>query len=373
MSWFRLSINVHLFLVTVSANTSPKHSIEPFRRRSEGNDPATPLVNNSRRVSFQSSPILQCRYSRCARVVNASSVEAAAFKNCHNCSYTYCSRTCRRAHWEKHRKTCLFSRIGSLCRQVIAAIKEHKDTLYHLSLIARRGYISHGHGAVKCFFPCFEAAEKFLSDGLSCLGEITYIRWPDLLPSEMGPQLYSELVQMCKHYNPDTKLVLYVSICVVSETPSTGTIKWERQLVSRCAKMKLSKEIGIPIKDQDNPETLILTCQLIDPNNAKRLKRISVENVQKHLRMRGVSLKRQHPAIFKQLYAYIEDGTCEELTPITLYPKDATTGKSFMCIIMLGANSHSLRQVESAGVRVRTINMLQSEDEDDIVLPSPVI
>lgn len=359
MSWFRLSLNVHLFLVTVSANTSPHHSIEQFRRRSEGNDPATPLVNNSRRVSFQSSPILQCRYSRCARIVSASSVEAVAFKNCHNCSYTYCSRTCRRAHWEKHRKTCLFSRIGSLCRQVIAAIKEQKDTLYHLSLIARRGYLSHGHGAVKCFFPCFEAAEKFLSDGLSCLGELTYIRWPDLLPSEMGPQLYSELVQMCKHYNPDTKLILYVSICVVSETPSTGIVKWERQLVSRCAKMKLSKEIGIPIKDQDNPETLILTCQSID---SKKLKKISVENVQKHLRMRGVSLKRQHPVIFKQLSAYIEDRTCEELTPITLYPTDATTGKSFMCIIMLGANPNSLRQVESAGVRVRTINMLQSEE-----------
>lgn len=108
-------------------------------------------------------------------------------------------------------------------------------------------------------------------------------------------------------------------------------------------------------------------------NRFKKTQKISVENVQKHLRMRGISLKRQHPDIFKQLDAYIEDRTCEELTPITLYPTDATTGKSFMCIIMLGANPNSLRQVESAGVRVRTINMLQSEDEDDIVLPSPVI
>ena len=105
------------FLATGSANSSPNHSSE-FRRRSDGSE-QTSLGSISRRVSFQSSPVIQCRYSRCARVVSVSSPEAANFKNCHNCSYTYCSRACRRAHWEKHRKTCLFSRIGTLCRQVV--------------------------------------------------------------------------------------------------------------------------------------------------------------------------------------------------------------------------------------------------------------
>lgn len=311
-------------------------------------------------MSFQASPVLQCRYSRCGKTVSSSSSEAGNFKNCHNCSYTYCSRACRRAHWEKHRKTCLFSRIGTLCRQVIASIKEQKDTLYHLSLIARRGYLSHGLGAVKCFFPCPENAEKFLTGNLTDLGELTYVRWPDLLPSEMGPQLYSELVQMCRNYNPDTKMVLYVSVCVVSETPATGAVKWERQLVSRCAKMRLSKDISIPEKDQDNPETLILTCNSIEGLNENKAKKLIIDNVEKELKLRGVSLKRQHPIIFKQLCAYA-DGSCDKFTPITVYPKDVNTGKSFMCIIMLEADPESLRQVESAGVKVRTVDVLCAE------------
>lgn len=355
--------------------------MEPFRRRSEGSEPAATAttittsvsattgpgiggrVTPTRRVSFHSSPVLRCRYSRCGRIALAASDDGLAFKNCHNCSYTYCSRACRRAHWEKHRKTCLFSRVGSLCRQVIAAAKEQHDTLLHLSVIARRGYLSHGLGAVKCFFPCPESAEKFLKEGLDALGEITYVQWPDLLPSEMGSQLYTELVKMCKNYNPDSKLVLYVSVCVVSEAPAAGAVKWERQLVSRCAKMRLSKDIPIPEREHDNPETLILTCKYED-DDGKRLtsntletRRISFENIQKHLRQRGVSLKRQYPDIFKLLNEYV-NGNCDKFKPVTVYPRDAETGKTFMCIIMPDADPDSLKQVIDVGVKVRSIDVL---------------
>ncbi|KAL3276885.1 hypothetical protein HHI36_012256 [Cryptolaemus montrouzieri] len=332
--------------------------MDPFRRRSEGSEPST--YGNTRRVSLNSSPILKCRYSRCGKIALAASFEGNAFKNCHNCSYTYCSRQCRRAHWEKHRKTCLFSRIGTLCRQLIASIREQKDTLLHLSEMARRGYMSHGSGAVKCFFHNPESAEQFLSKGLQHLGELTYIRWQDLLPNEMGPQMYAELVKMCKSYNPDTKLVLYISICVISETPMTGAVKWERQLVSRCAKMRLSKDIPIPEKLPDNPETLILTCSPLKGNEAKitKLKETCFNNVLMQLRQRGVSLRRQHPDIYKQLQTYV-DSNCVKFTPVTVYPKDVNTGRSFMCIIMLEATTESVRQIETAGVRVRTVDVLK--------------
>lgn len=56
----------------------------------------------------------------------------------------YCSRDCRRAHWEKHRKACLHSRVSVLCRQVLSACKDDADTLSHLSILARRGYLSQG-------------------------------------------------------------------------------------------------------------------------------------------------------------------------------------------------------------------------------------
>ncbi|KAJ8985594.1 hypothetical protein NQ317_015085 [Molorchus minor] len=270
---------------TVSANASPTQPpevdvAEQFRRRSDGSEPATSSATDSRRVSFNSSPVLRCRYSRCARTVLATMPEAGTFKNCHNCPYTYCSRACRRAHWEKHRKTCLFSRIGTLCRQVIAACKEQKDSLTHLSLMARRGYLSHGAGAVKCFFPSPEAADAFLSEGVQQLGELTYVRWQDFLPSEMGPQLYAELTKMCKNYNPESKLVLYVSVCVVSETPASGAVKWERQLVSRCAKLRLSKDVQIREREPlENPETIVFTLAPIK-GAAGRIKEQRAEAVE---------------------------------------------------------------------------------------------
>ncbi|XP_057659058.1 uncharacterized protein LOC130895646 isoform X1 [Diorhabda carinulata] len=355
---------------TVSANTSPCHKSnaedpsEQFRRRSEGSEPSSNL--NSRRVSFSSSPVLRCRYSRCGRTVLISTSEASAFKNCHNCSYTYCSRACRRAHWEKHRKTCLFSRIGTLCRQVIASCKEKKDVLSHLSKIARRGYLSHGIGSVKCFFPNPESAEQFISNGLPGLGELTYVRWQDLLPSEMGSQLYAELVKMCKNYNPNSKLVLYVSICVISESPATGSVKWERQLVSRCAKMRLSKDIQIQDREPtENTETLILTSAPIetDPTTTKEIREKTVENLKDHLRNRGVSLKRQQPEIHKQLVDYCSN-VSKKFTPVTMYPKDNVSGKNLMCILMLDANQESVREIENAGVKVKTIDLLKDFCKD---------
>lgn len=63
----------------------------------------------------------------------------------------YCSRDCRRAHWEKHRKACLHSRVSVLCRQVLSACKDDTDTLSHLSILARRGYLSQGKQIIKLF------------------------------------------------------------------------------------------------------------------------------------------------------------------------------------------------------------------------------
>lgn len=225
---------------------------------------------------------------------------------------------------------CLFSRVGALCRQVLAAAKEHKETLKQLSLLARQGFLSQGSGAVKCFFSSPENAEKFISGDSTALGEPVYVKWADLMPSEMGPNLYSDLIKMCKTYNPDTRFVLYVSVCVVSEVPATGAVKWERQLVSRCAKIRLCKsvlETITPTHDAKNKDHI----KKSDSNHHSR--EISFAHVQKQLKQRGVSLRRQFPDVYQKLCAYV-DGKSDKFSPVTIYPKDITSGKSFMCIIM---------------------------------------
>uniref|UniRef100_A0A6E8W5G6 MYND-type domain-containing protein n=1 Tax=Anopheles coluzzii TaxID=1518534 RepID=A0A6E8W5G6_ANOCL len=166
----------------------------------------------ARRVSLDSAEAaghghyLKCRYPRCDATATLAEARKT-FKSCHNCSHLYCSRECRRAHWERHRKACLHSRVSALCRLVLSTCKDDADTLRHLSVLARRGYLSQGRGVVRILFRSPERADSFIKQGFQCLGEVSYVRWPDLLPAEMGPELYSELLKLSTEYKPDSKML----------------------------------------------------------------------------------------------------------------------------------------------------------------------
>ncbi|XP_061928945.1 uncharacterized protein LOC108001888 isoform X7 [Apis cerana] len=379
---------------------------ELVRRKSEGSD-TTPLKTGGaqsqrgggplahRRVSFDSNQeanglvgcnigekMIRCRNNKCSNTATLAEAKRT-YKSCHNCTCLYCSRECRRAHWQRHRRTCLHSRAGSLCKQVLSSAKEDPVTLKHISALAKRGHAFHGRGAVKCFFSSPEAAEKFIANGFVDLGEPTYVRWSDLLAREMGAELYAEVIRLCKSYNPDTRLVLYVAVCVVSEVPTSGAVKWERQLVSRCAKIHLdtanrhhtSSSSASPqgrqqstspcniTREMESPEMLVLTS--LPGNNGqntpKRIREISFNNIQRQLKLRGVSLRRHFPQVYRKLRAYV-DGTVDKFAPVTIYPRDQASGKSFMCIIMLGVEPERLQLLPTDSSRVRTVDISVEEE-----------
>lgn len=359
---------------------------QPPRRRSEGDaqkrDDITPNDSPSqRRVSLDSSEsksatagvssnvsasggdVTKCRYPKCE--ASTSNADARKhYKSCHNCSHMYCSRECRRAHWEKHRKACLHSRVSVLCRQVLSSCKDDADTLKHLSILARRGFLTQGRGVVRILFRSPESAEMFVKQGFQRIGEASYVRWPELMPQEMGPELYSELLRLSTEYKPESKMLIYVAICVVSEAPSnaTASVKWERQLVSRCAKLKLSKAIpsdltgpnatsavtaatnssmpttnvssAISAPTKTNSNVLILTFNLaLKCLNTPKNREIVLQNIQLVLKRRGVNLRKHYPEIFQRLMSFVE-GTTERFLPVTIHPRDTITGQSFICIIM---------------------------------------
>lgn len=344
---------------------------------------------------------MKCRYPKCETI--AAIQEARKhFKSCHNCSHMYCSRECRRAHWEKHRKACIYSRVSALCRQVLSSCKDDADTLKHLSILARRGYISQGRGVVRILFRSPESAEMFVKQGYQRIGEASYVRWPELMPQEMGPELYSELLRLSTEYKPDSKMLIYVAICVVSEAPSTLTasVKWERQLVSRCAKLKLSKFIpndlaaNIPLQVSSNKSTstiltsssnsvsataaalttksntnvLILTFDIASKNMCDLKNReIILQNIQIVLKKRGVSLRKHYPEIFQRLVSFVE-GTADRFLPVTIHPRDSTTGLSFICIIMPnsgGSDRIKLPEPEN-GNTVETIDCLALDVQGEV-------
>lgn len=309
--------------------------------------------------------LVRCRYPKCDTTATPTDAKKT-FKSCHNCSHLYCSRECRRNHWEKHRKACLHSRVSALCRQVLSACKDDSDTLRHLSLLARRGFLSQGRGVIRILFRSPESADGFIKHGFQCLGEVTYVRWPDLLPAEMGPELYSELLRLSTEYKPESKMLLYVAICVVSEAPSTAQapVKWERQLVSRCAKLKLCKTTVhdvalqplLPMSSTLENDVLILTFNL-SKRNTQRLREIVFSNIQATLRQKGVNLRRHFPEVFQRLASYVE-GTSDRFMPVTMHPRDTTTGRAFVCIIMPVSHENEIKIPSSDnGAKVQIINM----------------
>ena len=322
--------------------------------------------------------IVKCRYPKCESSTTPNEAKKN-YKSCHNCSHKYCSRECRRLHWEKHRKACLHSRVSALCRQVLSACKDDADTLRHLSLLARKGFLTQGRGVVRILFRSPESAEMFVKQGFQCIGEASYVRWPELLPQEMGAELYSELLRLSTEYKTDSKMLIFVAICVVSETPGSAAapVKWERQLVSRCAKLKLSKLIPTELAQstvitttaatttaanpQSDPDMDILILMLggsasttttnaaaayapttTEPehmpssnsvNNLKKTREQVLLNIQQILKRRGVNLRKTFPEVFQRLNSYVE-GTTDRFPPVTIHPRDTITGRAFICIIM---------------------------------------
>ncbi|XP_030240918.1 uncharacterized protein LOC108658740 isoform X5 [Drosophila navojoa] len=348
-------------------------------------------INNGGAIFGAASDQLQirCRNTKC----DASATPADAkklYKSCHNCTHLYCSRECRRAHWEKHRKACLHSRASNLCRQVLATCKDDVDSQRHLSLLARKGSISQGRGVVRVLFRSAEAAEGFIKHGFQCMGEASYVRWPDLMPAEMGLELYSELLKLSTEYKPESKMLIYVAICVVSEAPGMGQapVRWERQLVSRCAKLKLCKNVLAELELQqqalqqplavmavpERTEILILTFNpglRTVPGNRELI----LSNILDILSRRGVLLRKHYPEIYQRLQTYTE-GQTDKFNPVTLHPRDSQTGQSFVCIIMPVHTDSEFIKLPSAadggGNRVTTIDVgspaaLAQLDDDELL------
>ncbi|KAL7031487.1 hypothetical protein ACKWTF_007034 [Chironomus riparius] len=199
------------------------------------------------------------------------------------------------------------------------------------------------------------------------------------MPQEMGPELYSELLKLSIEYKPESKMLIYVAICVVSEAPSSSTapVKWERQLVSRCAKLKLCKSIlndkslfanttssAQIVKHDYSTDVLILTFNTADKYTQKS-REIILANITQILQPKGISLRKNYPEVYQRLSNYVE-GLTERFLPVTIHPRDSNTGKSFVCIIFpQNCDAEKIKMPPGQeGDRVQTIDVgIERTDE----------
>lgn len=281
--------------------------------------------------------LVKCEYPECKRETNLREAKQF-FKSCHSCFTYYCSRNCRKQHWELHKQVCIYSRINSACKHVIKYINRQPHLQYQCSRIARRGYLSQGRGCVVFAFPDISSSEDFLIYGMESLWvPPVYISFKELPHATMLGSKLGILTETCKQYNPELKYVIHVAIVIPPKLPPKPVPRRMDSIIQKCAKLRLSPAHMHPKQeDADIPSTLILTAvpgnQHADETDDRKTRELCFVNIQRKLRNRGVSLRHQFPDVYNKLIDFVSDA--KHFSPLIIYPVDNRTGKKFMCVIM---------------------------------------
>ncbi|KFO76028.1 Uncharacterized protein C9orf172, partial [Cuculus canorus] len=248
-----------------------------------------------------------------------------------------------------------YGRVGSVCRHVLQFCRENVEVHKAFSRIAKVGYLSRGRGVLFLGFPNAGSAENFLQFGLeSLLMSPTYLslRELDSYSDNLG-EYARELRETGNQYDPDECFLLNVTVAVTQKVPERPSPKTQVPTVRKYAKVALassSPEKKILKKERDM-ETLILTpppgTADIDKEGeeGRKAREVCFINIQRELRIRGVFLRHEFPAVYEQLCEFVESN--KRFTPTTIYPIDKRTGKQFMCMIMAASEPRTLDWVAS--------------------------
>nr|XP_055054092.1 apical junction component 1 homolog [Misgurnus anguillicaudatus]XP_055054093.1 apical junction component 1 homolog [Misgurnus anguillicaudatus]XP_055054094.1 apical junction component 1 homolog [Misgurnus anguillicaudatus]XP_055054095.1 apical junction component 1 homolog [Misgurnus anguillicaudatus] len=292
---------------------------------------------------------MMCSNNRCRRTETLFNA-CLYFKSCHSCYTYYCSRNCRREDWDVHKESCLYGRIGSVCRHVIKYCRETAEVHKAFSRIAKVGYLSRGRGVLFVGFPNPGSSTNFLQFGLeSLLMSPTYLSLRELesFKDNLGDYC-KELQEAGKEYDPNECFLLNVSIAVGDQVPDGPSPRVQAPTVRKFAKIALasySPEKKSQRKESDM-ETLILTpppgMADIDKEGeeGRKSREICFINIQRELRIRGVFLRHEYPHVYQKLCEFVENN--RRFTPTTIYPIDKRTGKQFMCMIMAASEPRTL-------------------------------
>uniref|UniRef100_A0A8C8RGA3 Apical junction component 1 homolog n=1 Tax=Pelusios castaneus TaxID=367368 RepID=A0A8C8RGA3_9SAUR len=313
-----------------------------------------PRDEHSPELSPEEDDVMMCSNAKCRRTETMFNA-CLYFKSCHSCYTYYCSRNCRREDWDTHKESCVYGRIGSICRHVLQFCRENGEAHKAFSRIAKVGYLSRGRGVLFLGFPNSGSAENFLHFGLeSLLMSPTYLSLRELEGYSDNLGDYGrELGEAGTQYDPDECFLLNVTVAVGQKVPVRPSPKTQVPTVRKYAKVALassSPEKKI-LKKEREMETLILTpppgTADIDKEGeeGRKARQVCFINIQRELRIRGVFLRHEFPKIYEQLCDFVERN--KRFTPTTIYPIDKRTGRQFMCMIMAASEPRTLDWVAS--------------------------
>lgn len=213
---------------------------------------------------------LSCQRSGCS---NRASIAAGRkmFKSCHSCFTYYCSRRCRATDWPQHKKTsCVYSETGSVCKRTIRHVMSDLNALYHLSRVARTGYLALGRGTLVLLFRRIDDARLFLSQphAIEKLSQQPiYVSVRDLeATGHLHEPCLESIASATRYYDPESHFVLNVAVAVPA-TANRGLAKPRRttRMIKKCATLALSNaQLRPQHARNEGPVPLILTSQVED-------------------------------------------------------------------------------------------------------------
>ncbi|KAM4634644.1 apical junction component 1 homolog [Polymixia lowei] len=329
--------------------TSIRMNPDAFRDMDVGSDAMKSADECSPDQSPDEDDTMMCSNNKCRRTETLFNA-CLYFKSCHSCYTYYCSRNCRREDWDIHKESCLYGRIGSICRHIIKHCRETVEVHKAFSRNAKMGFLSRGRGVLFLGFPNPGSSSNFLQYGLdSLVMSPTYLSLRELesFKDNLG-EYCKELQEAGKEYDPNECFLLNVSIAVGDQLPDGPSPRNQAPTVRKYAKVALasfSPERKVHKRESDM-ETLILTpppgTADIDKEGeeGRKAREICFINIQRELRIRGVFLRHEYPQVYQQLCEFVESN--RRFTPTTIYPIDKRTGKQFMCMIMAASEPRTL-------------------------------
>lgn len=169
--------------------------------------------------------LFTCENPTCQKQEELLGIVALDFKSCPSCFTHYCCIECRKAHWNEHRVVCHYGQVDSHIKSIINMCNENRDLLYHLTEIAREGFIAKGRGAVMLILLSPKAAELFIKSG------VEYFRNPRNTPTFSSYQelkdagVYSKhqkmLLGLLNSYCPAQEMILNIAVVVGKNLPKT--------------------------------------------------------------------------------------------------------------------------------------------------------
>ncbi|XP_013787745.2 uncharacterized protein C9orf172 homolog [Limulus polyphemus] len=301
------------------------------------------IVSTDKEISQYESPQRQekvtCNRPKCSKVLPAE-VARTKLRMCPNCYTYYCSRHCRKVHWDHHKNQCPYTKITNVCQQILAKVRQDPVSRRNLSVCARRGYLSRGRGAVKLVFYTTDDAVDFMCKGWgSTRGQNIYIPRCEIVPQEMGTEVYTHIRSLCDRYNPGKKFVLLAAVRITQEMSSGAGALVEREIITRGTKLQL-----VPPQPEDDLQTVLFAIAK-GPGSDLTQRHQECEAVKRHLQERGINFATEFPEIFAKIKQFVQGG--EAFVPFSAFLTDQRTRKMFMCIISPWADAEIFQNISA--------------------------